>query len=153
MADKRPRRPTPGEWMVSARFGPCVCIEDRGDYFRLRYAAIHLNSGRPIWAGSTDGERACEFQAGADAKSRYVLSLSGAYPFDEQPAEEDTSMDDLLTDAIGYAEQNLRLHTRQLLTLRELDLPDEHPSVVQARSAVAASEKLIAKLEARKMKG
>jgi len=136
--------------MVSHRFGPCVCIEDHGGYFSLRYHALHLASGRPIWAGNTDGEHYCTFQAEADAKSRYVLTLEGAYPFDEQPTETDDSVNNLFSEAIGYVEHNIRHHMHQLTTLRELGLPDDHPAVVKARTAVADSETLLTRLKTAK---
>jgi len=80
-ADEEGDRIKPGDWMTSARFGPCVCIEDRGTYYTLRYEATHQASGKTLWVGNADED--CTPLRPADDQSRRILTLTGPYGIGE----------------------------------------------------------------------
>ncbi len=73
-------RPKPGDWIISARFGRCVCIKDQGSHFDLRYKTHDQRSQRVIWVGTTDHD--CTFDSVADKISNHVLTLEGYSPFE-----------------------------------------------------------------------
>jgi len=69
----------PGCWIESKRFGPAVCIDDRGDHYALRYKAERLSDRKTIWVGNTEGKVNCTLLRPADEVSRNVLTLTGPY--------------------------------------------------------------------------
>ncbi len=76
------QRIKPGDWVESKRFGPCVCIENRGDHYAVRYKARNILN-QTIWMGSTDSE--CTLLRPADDLSKFVLTLTGPSPCGEGP--------------------------------------------------------------------
>jgi hypothetical protein len=70
----------PGCWVTSRRFGEAICIEDRGDHYRLRYRAERLMPmGKVIWVANGDGKANVTFLRPPDQVSRDVLALTGPY--------------------------------------------------------------------------
>jgi hypothetical protein len=77
----RDSRLVPGCWVESKRFGLCVLIAIRDEWFDVRYEANHLATQSPLWIASTDNK--VVFKQAADDKSREVLAAEGAFGIGE----------------------------------------------------------------------
>jgi len=77
----RDSRLKPGCWVESKRFGQCVLIAVKDEWFELRYESSHLATASTLWIKSTDNKVA--FVQEADTTSNKVLDAKGAYGIGE----------------------------------------------------------------------
>ena len=68
-----------GCYVDTAQFGEAVCIENIGNWIRIRYEAVRCADMKKLWVENSVIASNCTYLRKADKASRAVLKLKGPY--------------------------------------------------------------------------